>query len=90
MLGTTLRLAVYGSILNLGLSFAGKTEGFWATKVCFSCHLSSTPCPLPQGSTGCCLAFLVSSSLTVTCGEHSAPSHLALNRKVLGMDTDQA
>ncbi len=35
ILGTTLRLAVYGSILNLALSFAGKTEGFWATKVCF-------------------------------------------------------
>ncbi len=34
ILGTTLRLAVYGSILNLALSFAGKTEGFWATKVC--------------------------------------------------------
>ena len=33
VLGTALRLAVYGSVLNLGLSFAGKTEGFWATKV---------------------------------------------------------
>ena len=33
VLGTALRLAVYGSVLNLGLSYAGKTEGFWATKV---------------------------------------------------------
>ena len=33
VLGTTLRLAVYGSVLNLALSVAGKTDGFWATKV---------------------------------------------------------
>ena len=45
VLGTTLRLAVYGSILNLGLSFAGKTEGFWATKVCSLCCLPSHPLP---------------------------------------------
>ena len=33
VLGTALRLAVWGSVLNLGLSVAGKTRGFWATKV---------------------------------------------------------
>ena len=38
VLGTALRLAVYGSVLNLGLSYAGKTEGFWATKVCILAH----------------------------------------------------
>ena len=43
VLGTTLRLAVYGSVLNLGLSFAGKTQGFWATKV-FTLLLFDSPC----------------------------------------------
>ena len=33
ILGTALRAAVWGSALNLGLSVAGRTRGFWATKV---------------------------------------------------------
>ncbi|KAK9915765.1 hypothetical protein WJX75_003906 [Coccomyxa subellipsoidea] len=33
ILGTALRAAVWGSGLNLGLTLAGKTRGFWATKV---------------------------------------------------------
>ena len=33
MLGTALRIATWGSMVNLGLSMAGKTRGFWATKV---------------------------------------------------------
>ena len=33
VLGTALRMAVWGSVLNLGLGAAGRTRGFWATKV---------------------------------------------------------
>ena len=33
ILGTALRAAVWGSGLNLWLTLAGKTRGFWATKV---------------------------------------------------------
>ena len=57
ILGTTLRLAVYGSILNLALSFAGKTEGFWATKVCPSFLLCPRLQFLPLCSRGSCPAI---------------------------------
>lgn len=33
VLGSVLRAAVWGSAINLGLSLAGRTQGFWATKV---------------------------------------------------------
>ncbi|BDA43836.1 hypothetical protein COCOBI_05-0150 [Coccomyxa sp. Obi] len=33
VLGTALRAAVWASAVNLGLTLAGKTRGFWATKV---------------------------------------------------------
>ena len=33
VLGSCMRLAVWGSIANLGLSLTGKVHGFWATKV---------------------------------------------------------
>jgi hypothetical protein len=33
LFGSALRIAHYGSLVNLGLAAAGKTRGFWATKV---------------------------------------------------------
>lgn len=33
VLGSCMRLAVWGSVANLGLSLTGKVHGFWATKV---------------------------------------------------------